>query len=84
VCRRDGFARQSRHARRGQQSLRRECRSGHHRSATRARFTRANQAFTVTAQVHDPDGLTAVQLKYRLDPSLSYATVNMNDTGTVG
>lgn len=44
----------------------------------------ANQAFTVTAQVHDPDGLTAVQLKYRLDPSLSYATVNMNDTGTLG
>jgi hypothetical protein len=44
----------------------------------------ANQPFVVTAQVHDPDGLTALQLKFRADPSATYSTVNMNDTGTAG
>jgi len=44
----------------------------------------ANQAILVTARVHDPDGLTALQLKYRLDPSPTYSTVNMNDAGAAG
>lgn len=44
----------------------------------------ANTAFIVTAQVQDPDGLSALQLKYRLDPNLNYSTVNMNDAGTAG
>ncbi|HNT14846.1 MAG TPA: lamin tail domain-containing protein [Verrucomicrobiota bacterium] len=44
----------------------------------------ASTAFIITARAQDPDGLSALQLKYRLDPNSSYATVNMNDTGTAG
>ncbi len=42
----------------------------------------ANQPFVVTAQVSDPDGLSSVVLKYRLDPSSTYSTVTMTDDGT--
>jgi hypothetical protein len=38
----------------------------------------------VTARVHDPDGVASMLLKYRLDPSSSYALVNMVDNGTGG
>ncbi len=37
---------------------------------------------TITAKVQDPDGLAAVTLFYRLDPSTSYTSVNMVDDGT--
>jgi hypothetical protein len=44
----------------------------------------ANQPFIVTARVHDPDGITTLQLKFRVDPNATYSIVNMNDTGTAG
>ena len=44
----------------------------------------ASQSILVTARVHDPDGLSSVLLKYRLDPSATYATVTMTDDGTGG
>lgn len=44
----------------------------------------AGQAFVVTARVHDPDGLSSLQLRYRLDPTPSYSIVAMNDNGTAG
>ena len=40
------------------------------------------QAVTVSARVSDPDGVALVQLKYRVDPALSYTAVAMtNDHG---
>src|SRR6266516_3989014 len=33
---------------------------------------------------HDPDGISSLALKYRLDPSATYSTVAMNDNGTAG
>ncbi|MBI5383865.1 MAG: lamin tail domain-containing protein [Verrucomicrobia bacterium] len=44
----------------------------------------ANEPVVVTARVSDPDGLSAVQLRYRLDPSATLLTVPMNDAGTNG
>lgn len=44
----------------------------------------ANQSVVVKARVHDPDGMSSVQLKYRIDPSTSYSTVTMNDSGSSG
>ncbi len=44
----------------------------------------ANQPFVVTARANDPDGLSSVLLKYRLDPSPSYSSVVMTDDGTGG
>ena len=44
----------------------------------------AGQAFVVTARVHDPDGLSSLQLRYRLDPTPTYSIVAMNDNGTAG
>lgn len=44
----------------------------------------ANQAVTISAFIHDPDDVSAVELKYRIDPSYSTNTVSMNDTGTSG
>jgi len=44
----------------------------------------ANQAVVVSAHVHDYDGISSVQLKYRIDPAASYATVTMLDNGTGG
>jgi hypothetical protein len=42
----------------------------------------AGQSVAVTARVHDPDGVTSVSLKYRIDPSPSQNTVTMVDDGT--
>jgi hypothetical protein len=39
---------------------------------------------TVSARVNDPDGLGAVELKYRIDPGYTTNTVSMNDGGTAG
>jgi hypothetical protein len=44
----------------------------------------ANEAVVVTARVYDPDGLTAVQLRHRLDPGTTLNTVAMRDDGTGG
>lgn len=44
----------------------------------------ANQAIVVTARVADPDGLTAVVLKYRRDPATNLTIVTMNDAGADG
>jgi len=44
----------------------------------------ASQSILVTARVHDRDGLSSVLLKYRLDPSTTYAAVTMVDDGTGG
>jgi len=44
----------------------------------------AGQSFVVTARVQDADGLSSLTLKYRLDPSATYSSVNMNDNGTAG
>jgi len=43
-----------------------------------------NQPVVVTARVHDPDGLSSVQLRYRIDPSATLTTVAMVDDGTGG
>ncbi|MFO1512611.1 MAG: lamin tail domain-containing protein, partial [Verrucomicrobiota bacterium] len=43
-----------------------------------------SQNILVTAQIHDPDGLQSVQLKYRIDPAATVFTVNMVDNGANG
>ncbi|MGC3961203.1 MAG: lamin tail domain-containing protein [Verrucomicrobiota bacterium] len=44
----------------------------------------ANQAVIVTATLADPDGISSVQLKYRVDSAAIYSTVVMLDNGTSG
>ncbi|MBN2703082.1 MAG: lamin tail domain-containing protein [Pontiellaceae bacterium] len=44
----------------------------------------ADENVVVTARVNDPDGLSLVQLNYRLDPDTVYSTVAMSDHGTGG
>ena len=44
----------------------------------------ANESVVVTARVQDSDGLASVVLKYRIDPSKTYVTMNMLDNGTGG
>lgn len=44
----------------------------------------AGQAAVVTAQIHDPDGVTNFTLYYRIDPSTNYTAVPMVDNGTGG
>ncbi|MFM7183006.1 MAG: lamin tail domain-containing protein [Verrucomicrobiales bacterium] len=44
----------------------------------------ASVSFKVFARVQDPDGLSSVQLKYRLDPSSTLATLTMLDNGASG
>jgi len=44
----------------------------------------ANEPVIVTARVGDPDGPVSVTLKYRIDPSTTYSSVNMLDNGTGG
>lgn len=41
----------------------------------------ASQTVTVTARVYDPDGLAALVLKYRIDPSTNSVLVNMVNNG---
>jgi hypothetical protein len=40
-----------------------------------------SQAVTVRAQVHDPSGIAALVLKYRVDPSTNFISVAMNYNG---
>lgn len=44
----------------------------------------AGQPFVVTARVQDPDGVTSLQVRYRLDPTVTFSNVTMNDNGTAG
>src|SRR5262249_22977838 len=44
----------------------------------------AGQAVVVSARVHDADGLQALTLFYRVDPSTSYNSVVMRDNGAAG
>ena len=44
----------------------------------------AQEPMLVTARVHDPDGVASVQLRWRLDPGSTLATVAMVDDGTGG
>jgi hypothetical protein len=44
----------------------------------------AGQPVVVTTRVFDPDGLSNLSLRYRLDPSATLATVAMVDNGTGG
>lgn len=44
----------------------------------------ANQSVVVTAQVHEANGVQALLLNYRVDPSTNYTSVAMKDDGTGG
>lgn len=44
----------------------------------------ASEVVTVTCRVSDPDGISAVRLRYRVDPAASYTTVTMRDDGLQG
>lgn len=44
----------------------------------------ANQAVTVTARVSDPDAISGVTLRFRVDPSATLTSVTMRDDGTAG
>ncbi|MGZ8921185.1 MAG: lamin tail domain-containing protein, partial [Limisphaerales bacterium] len=44
----------------------------------------ANQSVTVTARVSDPDAVTALALRFRVDPSATVSTVTMRDDGLSG
>jgi CotH kinase protein/Lamin Tail Domain len=41
----------------------------------------AGEAITITARVSDPDNITAVRVRYRLDPAISLTQVAMADDG---
>ena len=41
----------------------------------------AGEAVTVTANVSDADGVAAVSLRFRVDPSTTFTTLNMTDDG---
>ncbi|HTI70104.1 MAG TPA: lamin tail domain-containing protein [Candidatus Limnocylindria bacterium] len=45
---------------------------------------RASEAVVVTCRVSDSDGIGAVTLRYRIDPSATLSTVVMRDDGTSG
>lgn len=44
----------------------------------------AGEAIVVTARALDPNGITNISLRYRLDPSTMLTTLGMNDSGTNG
>lgn len=44
-------------------------------------FPLTNQAVVVSARVRDPDGISSVQLRYRVDPSSTTSTVSMTHVG---
>ena len=44
----------------------------------------ANETVVVTCRVSDPDGISALRLRYRLDPNTTYTTVTMRDDGQQG
>lgn len=43
-----------------------------------------NESVTVTARLHDPDGIQSVRLRYRVDPGTQFFSVTMNDNGEQG
>ena len=43
-----------------------------------------NQAVVVTCRVSDPDGLTTINLRYRIEPATTLTTVTMRDDGSQG
>jgi hypothetical protein len=44
----------------------------------------ANEPVTISARVRDADGISAVMLRYRVDPSNTFQTVSMTDDGVGG
>jgi hypothetical protein len=44
----------------------------------------ASENITVSALVHDPDGLGSVTLYYRIDPGTTFTSAIMNDSGMLG
>jgi hypothetical protein len=44
----------------------------------------SGQEITITVRVHDPDAVNNVILYYRIDPSVSYSSIVMNDSGQNG
>ena len=44
----------------------------------------ANEPVVVTAKANDPDGLSSLTLRYRIDPSGAYVSVAMTDNGSAG
>lgn len=44
----------------------------------------ANEPVVVTARAFDPDGISSLMLKYRIDPSANYVSLPMLDDGTGG
>ncbi|HWN96270.1 MAG TPA: lamin tail domain-containing protein, partial [Methylomirabilota bacterium] len=44
----------------------------------------ANEPVLVTARVHDVDGMSSLQVRYRVDPSATLNPVDMLDNGTAG
>ncbi|MBL9167603.1 MAG: lamin tail domain-containing protein [Verrucomicrobiales bacterium] len=44
----------------------------------------AGESVVVTARVHDPDDVTAVELRYRIDPSTNIVSIPMTDDGSGG
>lgn len=44
----------------------------------------ANEPIHITARVNDPDGLSTVVVKYRVDPTVTYSTATMTDDGSGG
>ena len=44
----------------------------------------AGESVVVTARASDPDGIAALELRYRLDPVVNYTVVPMTDDGTNG
>jgi hypothetical protein len=43
-----------------------------------------SESIRITARVNDPDGLSSVVVKYRIDPNVTYSTAIMTDDGTGG
>jgi hypothetical protein len=44
----------------------------------------ANEPVVVSAHANDPHGIATITLRYRIDPSTSYASVTLRDDGTDG
>lgn len=44
----------------------------------------AGQPVVITARVQDPDGITAMTVRYRVDPAMSYTILTLRDNGTGG
>jgi hypothetical protein len=44
----------------------------------------ANEAVLITCRVSDPDGISGVRLRYRVDPTTAYSSLTMRDDGLQG